>query len=131
MAREPTSRARLAIEVFAPSDLVWQLLTEFRHWPAWGPSVREVDSSSVRVAPGVRGRVRTPVGIWLPFVITAVEPGRSWNWRVGGIDATGHVVTPLGDSQCRVEFTVSRWLLPYLLVLRVGLRRLKELAEAA
>ena len=131
MASASTNRVAAAVEISAPSDVVWQLLAEFRHWPKWGPTVRAIDSDAARVAPGVRGRVQTPAGIWLPFVITAVEPGRSWDWRVAGIGATGHVVTSQGEAECRVEFTVSRWFFPYVFVLRAGLRRLKELAEAS
>jgi uncharacterized protein YndB with AHSA1/START domain len=123
-------RLRASVEIDAPSEEVWQLIAEFRFWPEWGPTVRRVETTSVRVAPGVTGRVQTVVGIWLPFEITEVEPLRSWTWKVAGIKATGHEVLPLAPDRTRAQFTVSAYLAPYVAVLRRGLRRIKALAEA-
>jgi uncharacterized protein YndB with AHSA1/START domain len=120
---------RASVEIDAPADKVWQLLTEFRFWPQWGPTVRRVETKSAEVAPGVTGRVQTVVGIWLPFEITDVEPMRSWDWRVAGIKATGHEVSPISPERTWVQFTVSAYVGPYVAVLRRGLRRLKALAE--
>ena len=123
-------RIRTAIDVAAPVDEVWPLLAEFRHWPEWGPTVRAVAAPTAAVAPGVRGRVLTPVRLWLPFEITEVEPLRSWDWRVAGVPATSHRITATAPSRCRVEFAVSALLAPYVLVLRRGLIELRRLAEA-
>lgn len=106
------------------------MLAEFRHWPAWGPTVRDVEADAPVVAPGVRGRVRTLLGLWLPFEITAAEPERSWEWRVAGVPATGHEISALGPGRTRVAFSVPALAAPYLLVLRLGLARLRRLAEA-
>ena len=116
------------IEIEAPAYRVWSLLTEFRYWPAWGPSVRAVDSEAEAVAPGVEGRVQTPFGLWLPFEIGDFESQRYWDWTVGGIRATGHRVTPLSDARTKVAFTVPRLFIPYRLVLARSLRRLKSIA---
>jgi hypothetical protein len=96
----------------------------------WGPTVRAVASPDDRVAPGASGRVQTPIGLWLPFVITSVEEGRSWDWEVAGIEATRHVVTPLGEGRTCVELGVSPVFAPYVVVMRTGLRRLAEMAES-
>jgi uncharacterized protein YndB with AHSA1/START domain len=122
--------ARVSIEVGAAGEKVWRLISEFEHWPAWGPSVLAVESEAAAVEPGVTGRVKTVAGFWLPFEITAVEPGRSWNWKVAGIPATGHRVEDIGDGSSRVEFTAPIVTYPYVLVLRRGLVRLKQLAES-
>ncbi len=108
---------------------MWRLITEFRSWPRWGPTLRAVESSAVGVAAGVRGRVKTPAGVWLPFTITDVVEGRSWSWEVAGVSATGHVVEPLGPARCRAMFTVAWPFAPYVIVLRRGLKRLATLAE--
>jgi hypothetical protein len=92
--------------------------------------VRSVDADGPEVRTGVTGRVQTPIGLWLPFEITDVAPGRSWDWRVAGVGATGHRLVVTGPNACRVEFTVPAWGAPYTLVLRSGLRRLKSLAES-
>ncbi len=120
-------RSEIVIE--APADAVWSLLTEFASWPEWGPTVSRVDSQASSVAPGVTGRVKTVGGLWLPFAITEVEPGRSWTWKVAGVPATGHRVAQLANGRTRVRFTVPVAFAPYVVVLRAGLRRLKRLAE--
>jgi len=120
---------RASIEIEAPEGTVWQLLAEFRHWPTWGPTVRAVRANAAAVAPGVRGHVQTPVGLWLPFEITTVRNHEYWDWKVAGAAATGHQITPLGESLTRVDFKVSGWFAPYLGVLNAGLRRLKLAAE--
>jgi uncharacterized protein YndB with AHSA1/START domain len=117
------------IEVAAPAAEVWDLVADFRHWPEWGTSIRAVDSAAQSVTPGVGGRVRTVVGLWLPFTITEVEPGRSWHWKVAGLTATGHRVIEVDSGHSIVEFTAPRLLAPYVIVLRAALRRLKTLAE--
>ncbi|MDJ0960379.1 MAG: SRPBCC family protein [Acidimicrobiia bacterium] len=121
---------RTSIEIDASADEVWRLVAEFALWPTWGPTVRNVVASSPEVAAGTRGKVQTPIGLWLPFEITGVEPGRSWDWRVAGIPATSHRLLPGGAASARLEFSVPWVAGPYLLVLRVGLRRIKRLAES-
>ncbi len=122
-------RLHASIDIAAPASDVWPLLTHFEHWPVWGPTVRNVTSEADRVAPGVTGRVRTIVGLWLPFEITSVIDGYSWDWRVARIDATGHRLHRLDASASRVVFSVPWMFAPYLAILRLGLTRLKRLAE--
>ena len=122
MARELT----VSRVVAAPPEVVWGLVAHTRHWPAWGPSVRAVDPADAVVAPGLTGRVRTAVGPWIGFRVTAVEPGRSWAWSVAGVPATGHRVEPHPDGS-RVTFTVPWWAAPYAAVCAVALRRIGRL----
>ncbi len=124
---------RVDATIAAPADAVWELLATPARWSEWGPSVRGVtcagDTAPVRA--GTRGRVRTAVGPSLPFVVTAVEPGRSWDWRVAGIRATGHRVEPVNDTHARVVLTVPIWAAPYALVCRRALTRIAALVEPA
>ena len=92
--------------------------------------MRAVDSEAEAVALGVKGRVQTPFGLWLPFEIEDFESQRYWDWSVGGVHATGHRVTPLSDARTKVVFTAPRLLIPYKIVLARGLRRLKSIAES-
>lgn len=119
-----------SIEIAVPANDVWSLLAEFRWWSVWGPTVRAVSTSAEVVAPGVTGRVQTPLRFWVPFRITDTEPGRSWDWAVAGIRASGHRITELSPTLTHVEFTVPPWMALYVLVLRIGLRRLKRVAES-
>ena len=111
------------------ADVAWQFLTDTRAWPEWGPSVRAVDCPTRHIGPGVRGRVRTPGGVWIRFVITEWEEGRSWAWRVAGVPATGHLVEPVDDASCRVSFLIPRWAPFYAVVCDVALDRLEALAR--
>lgn len=121
--------AGAAIEIDVPAEAVWPYVAEFENWPVWGPTISAVESDAAAVATGARGRVKTVVGLWLPFEITAVVPGRSWHWKVAGIPATGHYVHAIGDERCRVVFTVPWPLAPYVAVLRAGLTRLETLVQ--
>ena len=118
-----------SVDIAAPADVVWSQIAEFRHWPRWGPTVRAVEADGDRVASGVRGRVQTPLGFWLPFEITEVDEGRSWTWRVAGVPATGHRVVANDSAGCRLEFTAPIVAAPYVAVLRAGLRRVRRLSE--
>ncbi len=118
--------------IAAPAEVVWALLTDTARWPDWGPSVTVVDPHGATVRPGLRGRVRTAVGIWLPFEVTHVEdrgPTRRWDWRVAGIPATGHRVEDLGDGTCLAALEVPAMAAPYLAVCHLALRRLARIAS--
>ena len=120
-----------SVEIGADVSAVWDLLAGFEHWPRWGPTVRAVRSDAAAVAEGVGGRLQTVIGIWLPFEITEVEPQRSWDWKVAGIPATRHYLDPIGERRTRARFTVAWPAAPYAVILWIGLRRLKTMAEAA
>lgn len=115
----------------APAPVAWALLTDTHAWPDWGPSVRAVAAPTRVITAGMRGRVQTTVGLWLPFEITDWEQGACWAWRVAGIQATGHRVTPLTTNTCRVAFTIPAWAPFYLPVCRAALRKLNRLAAAS
>jgi hypothetical protein len=112
-----------------PAAFAWALLTDTHAWPKWGPSVRAVEAPTRFIAAGMRGRLQTAPGLWLPFEITDWEEGRAWAWRVGGIPATGHRVTALTARSCRVEFTIPSWAPFYVPVCRLALSRLDTLAR--
>jgi hypothetical protein len=111
-----------------PAALAWRLLTDTHVWPKWGPSVRAVDAPARFISAGMHGRVQTTPGLWLPFEITDWEEGRAWAWRVAGIPATGHRVTSVTESSCRVAFTIPRWAPFYVPVCRIALRRIASLS---
>jgi len=114
--------------IHAPATTTWRLLTDTRAWPDWGPSVRAVDSPARFIGADARGQVQTALGLWLPFRITAWEPDVFWAWSVADIPATGHRVTPISATTCKVAFTVPVWAPFYLPVCQAALRRLDRLA---
>lgn len=126
--------------IAASAEDVWALLTDTGKWPAWGPSITGAEPAAASpgsapgsgrgpggLAAGSSGRVRTVLGVELPYTVTAFEPGRYWSWSVAGIPATGHRVVPQ-DGGCLVTFTVPWWAPAYLLVCALALRRIERLA---
>ncbi|WP_372481239.1 SRPBCC family protein [Mycolicibacterium lacusdiani] len=116
-------------QIAAPSDAVWDVLTDLDAWPQWGLTVTaaQLDEGDVLTL-GVTGLVWTPVGVPLPFTIDEFVPGRSWGWRVAGVSATRHGVDPSGDG-CRLWMTAPLWAPAYLPVLAVALARIDEMAR--
>jgi hypothetical protein len=115
----------------APASTMWDLLAQPHRWPEWGPSVREVECNDAEIRPGTHGRLRTPIGLWLPFTITTVERERAWHWRVAGLAATGHRIEPVDDRHTRVVFEIPAWGFPYGIVCHVALRNLALRANNA
>ena len=122
-----------SVEVAAPVDAVWAVLTDTRTWPQWGPTVSDVrlDHPLTRIHADTTGAVLTPLGWWAPFVVTdwvVTADHRAWSWRVAGVPATSHEVEALDSDRCRLRFGAPLWAPAYLPVLEVGLRRLRAIA---
>lgn len=72
---------RSAIEIRAPVDVVWEVLTDFSAYPDWNPHVRRVTGQ-----PGVGRRLtlisHPPGGRAMRFrpLVTAWEPQRELQW---------------------------------------------------
>ena len=128
-SRYPLRRFRVVRTIEAPPDVVWRTMSDIGLWPKWGPSVRAVEPRGLQLRTGARGRILTAAGIWLPFEITDLVQGRSWEWRVLGVHATGHLVQPVGPGRTRVSFELPVWALPYVFVCTVALRRIDRLAR--
>ncbi len=115
-------------EIAAHPDRVWQLVTDLEAWPRWGPSVRRAEIDGPFEV-GATGRVWPVVGPPLPFVLTAVVPGRRWSWNVAGIPATTHAVEASGAGT-RLSMGVPVWAPAYVPVVTIALRRIDQLARA-
>ncbi len=114
--------------VHVPPEQAWALLSDAGTWSTWGPTVSAAEPVGEQLRLGLRGRVRTPVGLWLPFQITAFDPPRSWAWSVLSIPATNHVIAP-APGGCRVSFAVPTPAFAYLAVCRLALERIVTLLE--
>ena len=115
--------------VRATPAAAWQLISSTDTWSSWGPSVSGVDPPETTIFSGMRGRVRVPLGAWLPFTITVCEAPRVWAWSVLGLPATRHEVHP-APGGCRVRFGVPVGAPAYLLVCRVALDRIASMLES-
>lgn len=119
----------LSRRIAATPAAAWELLTTTRTWAHWGPTVTAVEPAEAVLTDGMEGRVRTPIGLWLPFRITQLDRYHSWTWSVCGIPGTSHRVDAVPGG-CRVTFAVPGLAIPYLLICRLALQRIAAILEA-
>jgi hypothetical protein len=115
--------------IHAPLEEVWELLVNTSRWHEWGPSVRSVDCLEEYIKKGIKGRVQTVVGIWIPFEITKFTDNYYWAWSVSGVHATGHRVELINEKQCRLIFEVPLLAAPYVTVCKIAAKRIEKLLQ--
>jgi hypothetical protein len=118
-----------AIIINAPSKIVWEILTDTSYWTIWGPSVSSIRSKDRFIQSGTTGHVKVLGAIWLPFNITDFVPGKNWSWKVMNIHATGHRLESISTNQCRLFFEVPIIAFPYILICKIAIQRIKQIAE--
>lgn len=90
----------------APPERVWELMARPGRWREWSPYVRGAEGlGEPEVVEGARGRLITIGGARIAATITAVTPGESWSWRVGGV-VIHHSVSPAPGGS-RIEHAVE------------------------
>ncbi|MDQ2583749.1 SRPBCC family protein [Saccharothrix yanglingensis] len=111
----------------APAAVVWERYAEPARWPGWAPQITGVEASARRIAPGVTGRVRGPLGVRVAFTVTEVDPtARTWAWdaRIGPVRLRlRHGVEPDGATWLVVRGPASV-VVAYLPIARLALRSL-------
>lgn len=106
----------IVVDIEAPVERVWQVLTDIDRWSEWTDSVtsaRRLDEGPLQ--PGSRAELaqpRVPKGFW---TVTEVQPGRSFDWEQTGpgVRTTArHRLEPLPDGGTRVHLAVEQagWL---------------------
>jgi hypothetical protein len=66
----------------APAE-AWDRYLRPGRWSSWAPQITGVVTDAERIAQGVTGRVRGPVGVTLPFVVDEVDDAsHRWRWTV-------------------------------------------------
>jgi hypothetical protein len=95
---QPVTDFAIAVEISAPPDRVWAVMSDVAHWPDWTPTVTRVEPLEPGpLAVGQRARIRQPrlpIAVWR---VAALEPGRSFTWmtRSPGVEVTArHSVVP-------------------------------------
>ena len=100
---------RTEIEINAPADAVWSVMSDVERWPEWTASIRKVrrlDDGEFRV--GSRARINQPKLMPATWTVDTLQPGRSFSWstRSPGLHIVGHhVVEPLADDRSKVTLT--------------------------
>ena len=114
---------------------VWDRYLYPARWAEWSPQIKETEASAVRIAQGVSGRVRDPLGTSLPFVVDEVaEDERRWAWQVTvGPTRLGlvHWVSPGPDGGTTAGLRISRFTLLVLGYAPLALLALKRLVTVS
>ena len=117
----------ISMAIQCTAEDAWRLLTDTQQWPHWGPSVSEVACEHRFIGADSKGRVKTLLGFWVPFAVNEFRDQHYWNWRIGRFPATGHRISVEGETTCMVAFDMPWWALPYLIVCRIALGRIRRL----
>ncbi|MDX2283954.1 MAG: SRPBCC family protein [Bacteroidia bacterium] len=96
------------IQTDAAPARIWQLWADVPGWPAWDSGLREARLDGPFAA-GAKGRLRPDRGPAARFVITALDPGRSYTFRsaipFGGL----YVKRTLSVQNGQTVFTHEVW----------------------
>jgi carbon monoxide dehydrogenase subunit G len=99
------------IEIAAPPERVWQVLTDVERWPEWARSTRSLTfERGDRIAVGARAKIGLAGSMAATaWEVTALDEGRSFVWesRQPGLrNVAGHYVEPSGAGT-RVKLTID------------------------
>jgi uncharacterized protein YndB with AHSA1/START domain len=97
----------------ASPETVWALLEDVERWPMWTRSMQRVELiTEGPLALGSRIRVKQPRLAAATFVVTELDPGRSFSWRstsAGVVTRATHEVAaaPAGTSTIDLRFEME------------------------
>ena len=110
------------IDIAAPHEQVWAVMADVERWPEWTASVTSVERlDRVPLGVGSRARIRQPRFPAVIWRVTALEPGRSFEWQAAtpGLLSVGvHGVVPDGVHASRVTLSLT-WSGPLAPVIRL------------
>lgn len=102
----------ITVEIAAPPERVWEVMSDVEQWSEWTStvtSVRRLDEGPLRT--GSRAKISQPRIPETEYVVTDLEPGRSFTWVAAGpgvLTTASHALEPLAGGGARVRLSVSQ-----------------------
>ncbi len=125
------------IEIHAPAERVWAILSDFGAYPTWNPFIRRI-SGPLKVGARLDAELQPPGSRGMRFrpVVQTVEPNRELSW-LGRLFGIPHLfdgrhafsIEPL--SADRVRFVQQETFTGFLVPLAGGMLSATELGFAA
>lgn len=100
----------VTIDIAAPPERVWQVVTDVEDWPRWTASMRDVkrlDDGPLRM--GSRARIKQPGLPVLVWEVTELDEGTSFTWvtHTPGVASTAaHLVSATANGS-RLTLSVT------------------------
>lgn len=102
----------IEVEVDAPAETVWAVLSDATGWPEWTPTVTSVELvGGGPLQMGSRARIKQPRIPMTEWTVTELAPGRGFTWESRGpgvLAVARHTVDPIDDGRTRVRLSVSQ-----------------------
>jgi uncharacterized membrane protein len=117
----------ITIDIEAPPDRVWAILSDVERWPEWTPSVTSVELiDPAPFAIGSRARILQPKlrpAVWQVTELVPAARSLAWVTRAPGVQVVGrHEVEPIcAGSKATLSLHFSGFLAPLIARLYRGL----------
>jgi uncharacterized membrane protein len=104
---------RMSVEIDAPPERVWDVLTDVERWPEWTSSMTSVEAlDDGPLAVGSRAKVKQPRVPPIVWTVIELRPGESFTWVArspGALSIARHDVVPVADAtRSRVTLGVEQ-----------------------
>ena len=102
----------ITVDIAAVPVRVWEVLRDVESWSQWTAtvtSVRRLGECPLRV--GSRARISQPRLPETEYLVTELDPGRSFTWVATGpgvLTTARHEVEPLPEGASRLRLSVSQ-----------------------